>query len=170
MSRVILVSKKKPFFRFSSNKQISHCFVPPHRFCSAHSGFTLIEVLAAIVLFTIVLPAAMMGISSALSAADYSRRSIEAAALGEAKLNELIVSGEWQSGLLSGDFMPDSSNYTWKAQTVTQDLNITELDLQVSWISRGQERSIILSTYVFLGATASSGSTSGSTSGTSGGQ
>lgn len=127
------------------------------------SGFTLIEVMATIVLLGIVMPAVMMGISASLGAASQAKRSVEAAMLGETKLNELVVTGQWQNGVLSGDFAPDSPDYKWQAQQVARDMEITELDLRVTWIARGQERSVNLSTMVYTSTTSTTGS-----SGTSG--
>jgi len=46
----------------------------------------------------IVLPAAMQGISMCLSASLDARQRSEAAALAEAKLTELIATGDWQYG------------------------------------------------------------------------
>ena len=54
-------------------------------------GFTLVEVLATLVLMGIVIPVAMHGVSIAMSAASNARKTAEAATLAETKLNELLV-------------------------------------------------------------------------------
>lgn len=124
------------------------------------AGLSLIEVLATLVLVGIVLPVAMQGISVATSAGGVARRSAEAAALAEAKLNELVVTQEWNSGMLSGDFGEEWPDYTWKAETLDWlenpsglDMSLVRLDVYVSWISRGEERSVTVSTLVYSGDT-----------------
>ena len=54
-------------------------------------GFTLVEVLATLVLLGIILPIAMRGVSMAMAAASNARRTAEATSLAEAKLNMLLV-------------------------------------------------------------------------------
>lgn len=67
-------------------------------------GFTLIEVLATIFLLAIVVPVAMQAISVSTSAASVAEHQTTAAALAESKLAELIATGDWQQGALSGNF------------------------------------------------------------------
>src|SRR5256885_14718355 len=81
-------------------------------------GFTLIEVLATLVLLAIVLPVSMRGVSVALSLAEKARHTSEAASLADAKLNELITSGGAVSA--QGDFGADWPGYHWSRQTSTR--------------------------------------------------
>src|SRR5438874_13269131 len=74
-------------------------------------GFTLIEVIATMLLIAIALPAIMKGVAGAASAATGTRRRTEAAGLAEAKLNQLVITNEWQGGLLAGDFSPTYPDY-----------------------------------------------------------
>src|ERR1700733_2966996 len=80
-----------------------------------HSGFTLIEVLATLLLMAIVLPAIMHGFTLSTSAATTARHRTEAAALAESKLNELVGTNQWQNASQQGDFQPDWPDYTWSA-------------------------------------------------------
>ncbi len=105
-------------------------------------GFTLIEVLATVMLLAIVLPAVMKGISAASGAASIARQRTEASGLAEAKLAELVTTGTWQGGVLSGDFGADAPDYRWQAtvQAWPQDTTtagLQEIDLRVTWPSRG---------------------------------
>src|SRR4051794_14642008 len=79
------------------------------------SGFTLIEVLGTILLLGIVVPAAMEAVTISMTASSVVRHRTEAAGLAESKLTDLVVTGEWQEGLLSGDFAPDWPDYRWEA-------------------------------------------------------
>jgi len=117
-------------------------------------GFTLIEVLAALLLMAIVLPSVMKGISVATQAASSARHRTEAAGLAQAQLAEIVASQQWQNGNLSGDFGAQWPGYSWKATVAAwpldnTDLNIDELDLEVSWIDRNQPNSVTMSTLVY---------------------
>jgi prepilin-type N-terminal cleavage/methylation domain-containing protein len=115
-------------------------------------GLTLIEVLATIVLVGIVLPVAMNGISLCLASASIARQRSEAASLAEAKLNELVATGDWQYGMASGDFGEAWPEYHWTAGTSTwSDPAVQQLSVRVFWVGRGQERDIILTTLVYQG-------------------
>ena len=117
-------------------------------------GFTLIEVLATMVLLAIVLPVAMRGVSVSLGAAENAQHRAEAASLGESKLNTLVSTGEWSNTAPSGDFGADWPAYQWTMQTTQRDFNTTEVMLTVTWTERGTQRSLPISTLV--SATASS--------------
>jgi len=127
------------------------------------SGFTLVEVLAALVVLGIVLPVAMTGASLAMRAGSAARHQAEAATLGEAKLTELVTTGEWSTSGSDGDFGPDFPQYRWTMETAQRDLDVTELLLSVIWQDRGQDRSVKLSTLVYVATAASSGTGSGAT-------
>ncbi|MBV8782114.1 MAG: prepilin-type N-terminal cleavage/methylation domain-containing protein [Phycisphaerae bacterium] len=126
--------------------------------CTTSRGFTLIEVLATLLLMAIVIPAAMEGITLAVSASSSAQHRSEASGLAEEKLNELLATGDWQSGSLSGNFDGDFAGYHWVA-TVTpwdQDIsgqNIQEIDLTVSWTTHNRTESVALSTLTYVRAT-----------------
>lgn len=110
-------------------------------------GFTLPEVLAALVLIGIVVPVSMRGLSMALSASSHARYVTEATALGEMKLNEMVCYGEWSSSA-SGDFGTDWPQYRWTCQTQLRDFGLTEIELEVTWTEAGRERSLKIATLV----------------------
>jgi prepilin-type N-terminal cleavage/methylation domain-containing protein len=118
-------------------------------------GFTLPEVLAALVLIGIVLPVTMRGLSMALAAASHARFTTRAAVLAETKLNEMIAYGDW-GGAASGDFGSDAPGFRWTYESRTRDY-VIELAVQVFWIEQDQERSLRIATLVHEG---SSGATS----------
>ena len=120
---------------------------PPRR---RRHGLTLIEVLATIVLMGIVLPVAMHGISLCMASASLARQRSEAAGLAEAKLNELIATGEWQFGSMSGDFGAAWPEYHWSGQTgAWSDATMQQLSIRVFWASRGGERDVTLTTLIY---------------------
>jgi len=128
---------------------------------SRRRGFTLIEVVATLLLISIVLPVIMSGISLCTRAGGIARRRAEAGALAESKLNELMATGEWQSNL-QGDFGTDDA---WKDYTWTAELNpwsqsmgvngsnvIQELDLHVNWKEGNTPQQSTVSTLVYQSA------------------
>ncbi|MGN6368718.1 MAG: prepilin-type N-terminal cleavage/methylation domain-containing protein [Phycisphaerae bacterium] len=118
-------------------------------------AFTLIETLVAIAIIAAILPIVLAGISLASRAGLLARQRTLAATLGEAKLNELVATGLWNSGALSGDFGDDAPGFTWSASVTPysdSDLttqNLEEIDLTVSWKSRNITRDVTFSTLVY---------------------
>jgi prepilin-type N-terminal cleavage/methylation domain-containing protein len=144
----------------------------PPRLSRARSkkpGFTLIEVLATLLLLSIVLPVIMMGFSISSQAVTMARHRSEAGALAESKLNELVATGLWQSGAQNGTF-DTSPDYQWSASPVpwgegqgVQGANyVQELDVTVTW-NTPTPQSITVSTLVYqsANATATGGITGG---------
>ena len=122
----------------------------------SNHGFTLMEVLAALLVVVIVLPVVMRGISMATQIGALTRFRAEAATLAESKLAEVLVSGDWQYGDASGDFETEqwgeaASKFQW-ALTITpwQETTMRELRIDVTWQQRFQEQSVSLVTLVRL--------------------
>jgi len=116
------------------------------------SGFTLIEVLAALLLVAIVLPAAMRGVGLAVEATARTQRHELAATLGTNKLNELIATGGWSSEAAEGDFGEDYPAYRWELIVEDwQGATVQLVELEVLWESRGSARSLSVSTLVYAG-------------------
>ncbi len=127
------------------------------------SGFTLVEVLAALVLMAIVIPVAMRGATLAMRSGSLARHQAEAATLGEAKLSEMVSQGDWASAGSQGDFGSDFPIYRWTLQSTQRDFDITELTLTINWPERGEDRSLNVSTLVYVST--NSGSGTGASSG-----
>ena len=120
-------------------------------------AFTLVEVLATLVMLAIILPIAMRGVSMAMAAASNARRTAEATTLAETKLNELLADGTWASGSLSGDFAPTQPEYQWACLTQTRDYGLTEVAVRVTWADRGHDREMIVTTLALQSSTNSTG-------------
>jgi prepilin-type N-terminal cleavage/methylation domain-containing protein len=131
-------------------------------------GFTLLEVLATLVLIGIILPAVMHGISLATIAAGEAKHKVEAASLAQTKLSELIADYQTlnQTGASGGSF-PDYPSYTWSSKTEQRDTNLSQISVRVTWQSRGQERFVDLASLVYT-PDSSSGTAGTSGTGTSG--
>ena len=127
----------------------------------ARRGFTLVEILATLLLIAVVLPAAMEGITLAARAASTARHRTEAGGLASEKVAELVATNAWSGGVMSGDFSPNWPNYRWQGaiQQFNGDqsgLNLQQLDVQVIWTERGQNQSVTESTLVYDRANAAS--------------
>jgi prepilin-type N-terminal cleavage/methylation domain-containing protein len=117
-------------------------------------AFTLIEVLATLMLMAIILPTIMRGITLAQQAADSSRHRTEAAGLAQMELDQIIAAQTWQTGDQTGDFSPDWPNYTWKSAVApwpgdSTGAGIDEIDLTVNWNANGKQQSVVLSTLAY---------------------
>jgi len=120
---------------------------------SRRAGFTLVEVLAALVLLATILPVAMRGISLATAAAGESRRQMEAASLAEAELADLLATDAWQGANLSGSFAPDWPDYQWTADVSNwEGTTVQQVTVRVEWTARGTQRAVSLTTLVYTGS------------------
>ena len=123
-----------------------------HREPNRQRAFTLVEVLATLALVAIILPVAMEGISLATTMAGVAKQKMEAASLAETTLAELLATGAWQNGDLSGDFGPEQPQYHWIAEVRDwEGTTLRRMDVHVQWTARGRERSVTLTTLVYTG-------------------
>jgi general secretion pathway protein I len=114
------------------------------------AGFTLMEVLAAMTLLALVLPAAMKGVSIAVTLASDSIGKITAAELAENRLAEALLLEEWKNGSGRGDFGDDYPNYRWTLETSDwSQTGLKQIDLSVTWMQRGYEKEFSLSTLIY---------------------
>lgn len=124
-----------------------------HRRCGRRRqrAFTLVEVLAALTLVAIILPAAMKGISLATATAGLAKREMVAVSLAETKLAELLATGEWQNGNVFGDFGAEWPDYRWTVEvTDWEGPALREVRISVAWRTRGADRSVTLATLAHI--------------------
>lgn len=130
-------------------------------------GFTLIEVLAALMLVAIVLPVAMRGVTVATAAASAARHRNEAAALAQSKMDELLASmqavQQQTNTNMSGDFGEDWPDYQWSAEMVTWAPNGMNMTTGLA----GQMPSAMTQAMSGAGAAGGVGGTASSSAGTS---
>ena len=117
---------------------------------SGARGLTLVETSAALLLVAIVVPAAMRAVSAATLASGVARQQGEAAALAQSKLAQLVVTGEWELGSQVGDFGAEWSSYDWELTVGDWSIEgVRQLHLAVNWNTRGQSRTVGLTTLVY---------------------
>src|SRR5258705_10569440 len=78
------------------------------------AGFTLAEVLAALVFMAIVIPVAVQGLRVANLSGQVAERKSVAARVAERLLNELIVTQQWKESTQGGTVQENHYEYSWQ--------------------------------------------------------
>jgi hypothetical protein len=106
-------------------------------------------VLAAMVFLGVLIPVVIEGLGVASRAGEVAERKTIASQLAANKLNEMVVTGDWESGQNSGDFGLDWPGYNWELQNGTWSVDsMTELNLVVSYQVQGRDYFVRLTTLV----------------------
>jgi prepilin-type N-terminal cleavage/methylation domain-containing protein len=118
---------------------------------SLQDGFTLVEMLAAMLFMAIVIPVALQGLRIASRAGAVAARKGVAVQLAESKLNELIVTGQWHNSGQGGACGPQWPGYQWtvKNEPWGGDASLNNLRLatvEVIYPVQGQNYNVHLST------------------------
>ena len=116
----------------------------------ACAGFTLAEVLAALMFMAIVIPVAVQGLRIASRAGSVAERKAIGVRLAESKLNELIVTGQWQSSAQKGTVSDGFQSYTWQLQAEpwSEDATMRLVTVHVNVPVQGQDYDVRVSTLV----------------------
>ena len=94
-------TKRQMFGRWPRDSRISQ------------AGFTLAEVLAAMLFMAIVVPVGLEGLRIAGRAGSVAERKGVATQLADSKLNELIVTGQWRNSGQGGVLGRQWPGYRW---------------------------------------------------------
>jgi general secretion pathway protein I len=117
---------------------------------SRRRGFTLMEVLAAIMILAIVVPSLMKAYTICGSIAALSRQRAEALSIAQSSLDEIVATQEWMSTTPSGEEKPGPTTYSWETSlTSWEETNTQMLTITVHWLSTGQPQEIKLETIVY---------------------
>ena len=116
----------------------------------ARAGFTLAEVLAALLFMAIVIPVAVQGLRIASRAGSVAERKAAGARLAESKLNELIVTHQWQSTAQNGMMQEGAQSYSWQMQSEpwAEDGAMRVITVHVNVPVQGQDYDVHVSTLV----------------------
>jgi hypothetical protein len=121
------------------------------RSCAAKllAGFTLAEVLAALLFMAIVIPVTIEGVRIANVAGQVSERKVVAARIAERVLNELVVTHEWQSTSPRGVVRDGSQEYEWQMRLEPWDQGVLrQLSVEVTFLVQGRNCDVRLCTLV----------------------
>jgi prepilin-type N-terminal cleavage/methylation domain-containing protein len=126
-------------------------------------AFTLIEVLAALLLMAIVIPVAMQGMSVASRAGLLGQRKAAAMRVAERMINELIVTGGMNQTSSSGTAVDGDTSYPWTMQSEpwTED-SMTHVTFKVTFSIQSNSYDVSAST--LFDATAGSAASVGTPS------
>jgi Tfp pilus assembly protein PilV len=116
------------------------------------AGFTLAEVLAALLFMAIVIPVASQGLRVASMAGVVGQRKMVASRIGNKVLNELKVTGQLQSTGQKGTVQDHGVNYAWtvksEAWKADPQSQLLEATVTVSFLAQGHNYEVHLSTLV----------------------
>ncbi|HZJ17847.1 MAG TPA: type II secretion system protein [Chthoniobacteraceae bacterium] len=116
---------------------------------SSPRAFTFVEVLAALAFLGILVPVVVGALTLANRSGVVSERSLEAAQLGQSRLDELMIANAWTTAETRGDFGTDWPGYRWElTRAGWEGGDMTELTMDVYFEVQGREREIRLSTLV----------------------
>ncbi len=110
-------------------------------------AFTLVEVLAALLVMAIVIPVAMQGMSIASRAGILGERKAAAMLVAERVLNEQFITGQLTQNAASGSVSEGDLIYPWTMQSVAwpQDA-MTQVTVQVTFTVQGNNYTVSATT------------------------
>jgi len=115
----------------------------------AHSGFTLAEVLAALMFMAIVIPVAMQGLKIANQSGEVAVRKAEATRVAERVLTESIITTNWNRSTPSGIAMEGTHQFRYQLRNGPWlQEPMRALSVQVGFQVQGQDYNVLLSTLV----------------------
>jgi type II secretory pathway pseudopilin PulG len=117
------------------------------------AGFTLAEVLAALLFMAIVIPVAIEGMHIASRVGTVSERKGEAARVAQRLLAETLVTTNWNQSVQGGTLTEGQRQFAWTMHSDpwTQDPSqnvIRQLSVEVKFAAQGQDYSVRMSTLV----------------------
>lgn len=113
------------------------------------AGFTLAEVLAALVFMAIVIPVAVEGLRVANLAGQVGARKVAAARVADRVLNELLVTGQWRQSAQSGTIQEGPQQFRWQMRLEPWNQGALRLmTVQVTFPVQGRDYDVRLSTIV----------------------
>lgn len=109
------------------------------------AGFTLIEVLVALVVVTTALTVVAQGFLTGGRASVASQHETVAVFLAESKMAEIDLGIVSTQSSTSGTFEPEQPDFAWKTEVETTTVTgLTKLTLTVTWKEREEERTFAL--------------------------
>ena len=104
-------------------------------------GFSLIELVAAMAIFSMGVLACLELYSVSLQSAGDTRLYTQAVFLAQGILEETMADGYLIAGSDSGDFGTNYPQHTWETEIAdTEQLGLSEVTATVIWTVRGRER------------------------------
>ena len=120
---------------------------------TSNGGFTLAEVLAALLFMAIVVPVALEALHIASLAGTVAERKGEAARVAQRILNENLVATNYNQALQTGTTVEGQREFRWtlRSDPWTQDPNqnvMRQLSVEVAFSAQNRDYSVRMSTLV----------------------
>jgi prepilin-type N-terminal cleavage/methylation domain-containing protein len=123
-------------------------------------GFTLVEVLASLLLMAIIIPVAMQGMSIASRAGLVSQRKAAAMRVAERVMDEMIATNQLAQNSTSGSQTDGDTTYAWTTAAESWPTDtMTQLTVRVTFTVQGHDYEVAAST-LFDPATTGANATS----------
>jgi general secretion pathway protein I len=123
------------------------CLCPPRR---PPRGFTLVEILAALIIFSVAVVAIIQSLGTAVAfQADLAMRQ-RATMLARNVMEEIRYTGDLREGDEEGDYEDTDAGYHWRtdiAETDTPDLY--DVKVTISWNQGRNAHDVELSTFMY---------------------
>jgi type II secretion system protein I len=114
---------------------------------SQSAGFTLVEVLAALVFMAIVIPTVIQALHISTLAGEVAERKTAAARVAERILNENIVTTNWNQSSLKGSVAEGHRDFEWTLRNdAWSESPMRLLTVEVDYMAQGKNYSVHLST------------------------
>jgi prepilin-type N-terminal cleavage/methylation domain-containing protein len=111
------------------------------------AAFTLAEVLAAMLLLAIVIPAAVEALHVSSLAGEVAARKGAAARIADRILNESLVTTNWNNGVQNGTAQEGTVDFHWTLTSQPWPTDVMQLlTAEVSYQAQGKDYSVKLST------------------------
>lgn len=121
--------------------------LPRVRGSTLRRGFTLVEVLAALLLMAIVVPVTMEGLSVASRVGLLGQRKAAAMRVAERLLNELLVEGQTQQASASGTAADGETVYPWASHVENWPEDaLQQLSVTVTFTVQGHDYDVTVTT------------------------
>jgi hypothetical protein len=116
-------------------------------------GFTLAEVLAALLFMAIVIPVAIEGLHIASLAGSVAQRKGEAARVAQRLLTESLVTTNWNQSIQNGTVIEGQRSFTWTLHNDmwNEDPNqsgLRQLSVEVHFTAQNRDYAVRMSTLV----------------------
>src|SRR4051812_35662517 len=131
--------------KYARSRTLSERMSPAPR----QAAFTLVEILAALLMMAIIIPVAMEGMSIATRAGILGQRKAAAMRVAERVLNEMLVEGDTSRASSSGTTIDGESTYPWtmRSENWPED-PMMHVTVTVTFTVQGNEYTVDLSTLI----------------------